>query len=142
MNRVIGDPQLFRFKVKGDNMNKKNALIVMAVALALMLIGDILPFADLVGIKISLFGIATVLWLLLGVAAIIFLYFGKGTLALVFGLLSAGGQFLSFFVNMSDANKLGLDKGIGFWIVLLSAIVMLVAAIMAFLGSKTAAAAE
>ncbi len=124
-------------------MNKKTGMIALVVGVVLMLLGSVLPFADASGlgldVKASLFGGAVIVWMLFGVAAIVFAYLGKGALALVFGMLASLGMFVSFFANQLGA---AFGKGIGYWLTLLSAVVMLVAAIMAFVGCrKTNAAA-
>jgi len=122
-------------------MNKKTGMIALVVGVVLMLLGSLLPFADASGlgldVKANLFGGAVILWMLFGVASVVFAYLGKGAPALVFGILASLGMFLSFFANQLGA---AFGKGMGYWLTLLSAVVMLVAAIMAFVGCKRTAA--
>ena len=118
-------------------MNKKTGMIALCVGVVLMLLGSVLPFVDASDLvkdaKANLMGGAVILWMVFGVLAIVFAYLGKGVLALLFGILASGGMFISFFANQLGAM---FGKGIGYWLVLLSAIFMFVAAIIAFRGCK------
>ncbi|MBQ8951585.1 MAG: hypothetical protein IJ065_10630 [Eubacterium sp.] len=125
---------------------KKNPVgtLIVLVAAVISILAIFLPFytVELFGEKISasLFNadgvqIIAVVWLAFIVLALLFALAGKKALVLVFGLLSACGLFLSYFVNNNELKELGdlgslVNKGIGNTLTLVGGICMLLAGIV------------
>ncbi len=127
-------------------MKLTKAGICRIVGTILVLIAGIMPFysVEFFGMKetVNLFkpdgiGIA-ILWLVFAIASVVVGLLGKEMIANILAILAGAGMLLSFFSNAKDLKDLGelgdlINKGLGYWLALISGIIMILAGVLGFI---------
>lgn len=123
--------------------------IVVAVGALLGVLGIFLPFVsiDILGQSEStnVFTPLTIVWIVAAVAALVFAVLGNKIVTLICAIVAGAGFLISFFVNNGELSDLGslVNKGIGYWFLLIGGIVMIVSGIVYFITSpKTTDSSE
>lgn len=123
--------------------------IVVAVGALLGVLGIFLPFVsiDILGQSEStnVFTPLTIVWIVAAVAALVFAVLGNKIVTLICAIVAGAGFLISFFVNNGELSDLGslVNKGIGYWFLLIGGIVMIISGIVYFITSpKTTDSSE
>ncbi len=123
--------------------------IVVAVGALLGVLGIFLPFVsiDILGQSEStnVFTPLTIVWIVAAVAALVFAVLGNKIVTLICAIVAGAGFLISFFVNSGELSDLGsmVNKGIGYWFLLIGGIVMIISGIVYFITSpKTTDSSE
>ena len=123
--------------------------LVVAVGALLGVLGIFLPFVsiDILGQSEStnVFTPLTIVWIVAAVAALVFAVLGNKIVTLICAIVAGAGFLISFFVNNGELSDLGslVNKGIGYWFLLIGGIVMIVSGIVYFITSpKTTDSSE
>ena len=123
--------------------------IVVAVGALLGVLGIFLPFVsiDILGQSEStnVFTPLTIVWMVAAVAALVFAILGNKIVTLICAIVAGAGFLISFFVNNGELSDLGsmVNKGIGYWFLLIGGIVMIISGIVYFITSpKTTDSSE
>ena len=129
----------------------KNPVGSISVALGALLgiLGVFLPFVSMdvegiVSMSTNVFTPICIAWIVLAVGAVACAFAGQKILTLILAILAGGGFAISFFSNSGDVADLGdmASKGIGYWLLIVGAVVMALSGIIYFVTAPKKDSAE
>ena len=115
--------------------------IIVALGALLGILGVFLPF---VSMSTNVFTPICIAWIVLAVGAVACAFAGQKILTLILAILAGGGFAISFFSNSGDVADLGdmASKGIGYWLLIVGAVVMALSGIIYFVTAPKKDSAE
>ncbi|MBO4396291.1 MAG: hypothetical protein J5819_08095 [Eubacterium sp.] len=121
--------------------NPVGSVIVILGAL-LGVLGIFLPFVTVeaggVSLSTNVFTPICIAWIVLAVGAVACAFAGQKILTLILAILAGGGFAISFFANSGEVAEVGdmASKGIGYWLLIVGAVVMALSGIIYLVTAK------